>query len=211
MFNLKSTLCGALLVAPLLFSGCYPEKPGSISEYDIVYTDRSPSFDFKAANTYSLPDSIVLITGDLAEGDTPTMVKPLYADQILDRIRQNMNSRGWTEVAVSADPDVRLLPSAIKTKNVNVYSYYGGYWGWYYPYYGWGWYYPGYYPTYTSYTSGTLVLQMTDPNNISAANNIPVVWIAVLDGLLEGSTTNVLTRMLTNVDQAFAQSDYLKH
>ena len=69
MFNLKSTLCGALLVAPLLFSGCYPEKPGSISEYDIVYTVRSPSFDFKAANTYSLPDSIVLITGDLAEGD----------------------------------------------------------------------------------------------------------------------------------------------
>lgn len=210
MSHLKRSLPGALLLAPLLFAGCYPETPTTINEYDLVYTDHSPSFDFQGASTYALSDSVVKVTGDLSEGEAPEMVDAVYGDQIIDRIRQNMNARGWTEVAATADPDVIILPSAITTTTVNVYSYYGGYWGWYYPYYGYGWYYPGYYPTYTSYTSGTLLIQMTDPNNISTSDNIPVVWVGILNGVLEGSQSSIVSRVLTNIDQAFTQSDYLK-
>ena len=82
------------------------------------------------------------------------------------------------------------------------------YWGWYYPYSYWGWYYP--YPIYGgSYTSGSLFVQLTYPDGITAADNIPVVWSCVFNGLLEGSTDSVNQRITTGVNQAFQQSPYL--
>lgn len=208
---LKRNIPVALALGALLFTGCYPDGADYISDYDLVYTNYSPSFNFKAATTYSIPDSIPLVTGDLAEGETPDFVNAQYSDVILDRVRQNMNSRGWQEVEVGQEPDVVMLASAIKSENVSYYYYYGGYWGWYYPYYGYGWYYPGYYPTYTSYTSGSLVLQMVVPDEPSATDNIPVMWVAVLNSVLEGSSLDLIDRLETNVDQAFTQSEYLKH
>ena len=106
------------------------------------------------------------------------------------------------------EPDVVLLPAAITQENV---SYYANYWGWYYPSYGYGWYYPGYYPTYTSYTSGSLILQMTLPDETNLSNNTPVVWFAVVNSILEGSSLDIVTRLERNIDQAFTQSEYLKH
>lgn len=206
----KSAYSLLLLAAPVLFSGCYPETPDYINEYDLVYTDYSPDFDFKAQNTYALPDSVVIIDGDLAEGELPSKVDPFYGDQILSEIRANMNNYGWTEVEDADSADVVILPSAIKTLNVDAYYYYGGYWGWYYPYYGYGWYYPGYYPTYTSYTTGSLIIQMTVPRDLSPTENVPVPWIGVINGLLEGSDASIVDRLLTNIDQAFKQSTYLQ-
>lgn len=204
-------LLGLLPLASILFAGCYPETPESISEYDVVYTNYSPTYDFTNARTYSLPDSVVLISGNLANGELPECMNPIYGDQILTRIRQNLNSSGWTEVNEVDSADVIVLPSVISSEVVSVYNYGWGYWGWYYPYYGAGWYYPGYYPTYTSYTSGTLLMQMTDPSRISAANDVPVVWLAILNGVLEGSTADLANRTLKSIDQSFTQSEYLKH
>ncbi|HRH69463.1 MAG TPA: DUF4136 domain-containing protein [Flavobacteriales bacterium] len=193
-----------------LLSGCYPGGPEYIDEYDLVYTDYSSTVDFKAKNTYSLPDSVIKLSGDLVEGERPEMVSPVYANEILGKIRDNMNSYGWTEVDATESPDVVILPSAIVVTNTTVY-YPGYYWGWYYPYYGYGWYYPGYYPpTVTSYTTGSLFIQMTNPNEPGATDNIPVEWIAVFNGLLEGSTSGLVTRIDRAVDQAFKQSPYLK-
>lgn len=204
----RKILGASMLTAAVFLTGCYPDSPDTLSEYDLVYTDRSPSFDFAAATTYSLPDSVVLITGNVAEGELPDMVNPVYGDVIIDRIRQNMNSRGWQEVVEADGPDVILLPSVLKTTNVDVYYGYGGYWGWYYPY--GGWYYPGYYPTYTSYTTGSLFLQLNVPGETSPTNNTPVVWLGVINGLLEGSQADITQRTINNIDQAFTQSDYLK-
>jgi hypothetical protein len=206
----KSAYSLLLLAAPVLFSGCYPETPDYINEYDLVYTNYSPDFDFQAQNTYALPDSVVIITGDLAEGELPSMVDPYYGNKIIAQIRANMNSYGWTEVEDADSADVVILPSAMKTLNVDAYYYYGGYWGWYYPYYGYGWYYPGYYPTYTSYTTGSLIIQMTVPRDLSPTENVPVPWIGVINGLLEGSDASIADRIETNIDQAFKQSTYLQ-
>jgi hypothetical protein len=193
MFHLKRSLPGSLLLAVLLFTGCYPETPDYIEEYDLIYTDRSPTFDFQAANTYALPDSVVLITGNLDDGELPEMVNAQYGDLIIQQIRDNMDSRGWTEVAATAEPDVVIL-----------------YWGWYYPYYGYG--YGGYYPTYaTSYETGTLFMQMNDPSDISGTGSVPIVWMGVINGLVEGSQASINERVLTDIDQAFAQSEYLNH
>lgn len=202
----------AVAAVPLLFMGCYPEQPEYINEYNLVYTNHSPDMDFGALNTYALPDSVVIISGDLDEGETPEMVDPFYGDKIVSRIRQNMNGLGWVEVTDSAQADVIILPSAMKTLNIDTYYYYWGYWGWYYPGYypGWGWYYPGYVPTYTSYTTGSLIMQMTVRGDLSPAGNVSVPWVAVINGLLEGSDASIADRVTTNIDQAFKQSEYLK-
>lgn len=201
---------GAALL-PLLLAGCYPEQPEYINEYDLVYTNYAPEFDFQAPNTYALPDSVVILgTGDPENGELPTMVDPFFGNRILAQIRANMSAYGWSEVSDPDSADVVLLPSAVKTLNIDAYYYYGGYWGWYYPYWGYGWYYPGYFPTYTSYTTGSLILQMNVPKDVSPAENVPVVWVGVINGLLEGSDASIADRITANIDQAFKQSEHLK-
>ncbi len=205
MSYLRKFLPGAVLLAPLLFAGCYPQTPDYIEEYDIIFTDYQPEFDFKSALTYSVPDSVVLITGDLGQGEEPEMLDPYYGDLIVAQIRENMDARGWTEVAATANPDVILLPSVNKTTYSYTY-YYGGYWGWYYPYYGYGYGYPTYT---TTYQTGTLLIQMNDPNETSGTGNVPIVWISAINGLAEGSQASITNRILSYIDQAFVQSEYL--
>jgi len=90
------------------------------------------------------------------------------------------------------------------------------YWGWY-P--GWGYYPPAWgpgwgwgYPTdviCTTYNTGTLVVSMTEPND-AKENTLPVAWVGILNGLLEGTTTDIGNRITTNINQMFVQSPYLK-
>ena len=208
----SSRNCSVPLLGLFLLAGCYPHSAEYVDEYNLVYTNYSTKFDFKAHQTYALPDSVMKITGSVWNGGQIQYVDQLAGDAILNRIRQNMDSRGWTEDVEANSPDVILLPSAITTTTIDY--YYGGYWGWYYPGYspGGGWYYPGYYPaTLTSYTSGTLMIQMTDPNEISSTHDRPVEWLALVNGLLEGSSSTLLNSINTTVDQAFTQSPYLTH
>ena len=125
-----------------------------------------------------------------------------------------MTDYGWTLVDKNSSPDVILLVSSITT--TNVYWYYDwGYWGWYYPGWnpGWGWYYPGYYPPYvTGYKSGSVFTQMVDAKATAAGvDNVPVVWSCIFNGLAEGGTSSIATRVQTGIDKAFVQSPYLKH
>ncbi|MEX1132533.1 MAG: DUF4136 domain-containing protein [Flavobacteriales bacterium] len=205
----RRSLIGTLATVALLGTGCYPEQPTDITSFDLVFTASSPSFDFANALTYAIPDSVVLVTGNLTEGELPEMVDPLYGDQIIDRIRRNMDSRGWSEVNAADSPDVIFLPAVSKTENVTVYNW--GYWGWYYPYApGWGWYYPGYVPSYSSYTSGSLIMLMNVPADVSASNNVPIVWVGLVNGLLEGTSSTLLDRIESTIDEAFEQSPVLK-
>jgi hypothetical protein len=107
-----------------------------------------------------------------------------------------------------------IVPSGIISKNVSVYYWYPypGYgWGWGYPGYGWG--YPGYYPPvpyYSSYTTGTLRMEMFNPNDIRVVKGDtinPVYWTAGINGILSSNTT---TRITSTIDQAFKQSPYLQ-
>jgi hypothetical protein len=122
-----------------------------------------------------------------------------------------MLDRGYREVDKSANPDLIILPAVFQTDNL-FYYYDWWYWSWYYPGWipGWGWYYPGYYPpTVVNIRTGSLMLQMTDPNNLSATEKIPVIWSGVINGLLEGNVDQVGSRIAKTIDQAFDQSPYI--
>ena len=150
-----------------------------------------------------MPDKIVKITGELQTGGTPEFMNLNYSNQIYSRIRANMSALGYSEVTDTTKADFFILPAALEVTNVS-YSYWGDYYGWYY---GYGYYYP--YPVVTSYTTGTVMINLVERNTSSPTNKNMVPWIALINGLLEGTSTDYLTRINTTVDQAFKQSDYL--
>jgi len=191
----------ALYLIGILFLmvSCYPGEIESYDETDLVFTNYVESFDFASKGTYSMPDKIVKVTGNLAEGQEPEYVDPGYATVILGKIESNMTALGWTRVDDPGEADLTLFP-AVWTNTTVVYWY--DYWCWYYYYYcGWGWYYP----SYSTYTTGTLIMgliaageEYVEPSN---------VWTGAVNGLLSG--TYDVSRVNNAIDQAFKQSPYL--
>ena len=172
---------------------------------DLVYTNYDPSTDFTAKHTYAIPDKIMKIDDNLINGGDPNFVKEPYATQLLEKIKLNMADKGWTLVSKTSNPDVLLAPVAYEL--TTTYYYGGGYWDWWYG--GWyGWYYP--YPVTTSYSTGSLIVTMLDPKNLSPDDKMRAVWGFIVNGLLEGTNADFVNRYTKGVNQAFTQSPYLK-
>jgi hypothetical protein len=189
----------------VLLTQCYPEGPQYVDEMDLVYTNYDPSTDFTTKHTYAIPDKIMKIDNDLINGGDPNFVKEPYATQLLEKIKLNMADKGWTLVSKTSNPDVLLAPVAYEL--TTTYYYGGGYWDWWYG--GWyGWYYP--YPVTTSYSTGSLIVTMLDPKNLSPDDKMRAVWGFIVNGLLEGTNADFVNRYTKGVNQAFTQSPYLK-
>jgi hypothetical protein len=184
----------------VLLGSCYPEGMEYYEDSDIVYTNYDDQFNFANQGTYSIPDKIVKLEGDLGDGEAPEFVKEPYNTQMLERIKSNMETLGWEETEDPASADLVLFP-AVWT-NTTIYYWYD-YWCWYNPYYcGWGWGYP----TVSSYTTGTLLMTLTvDGEDYIEPSR---VWTAAVNGLVSGSFN--ASRVNKAIDQAFAQSSYLK-
>jgi hypothetical protein len=189
-----------------IVTGCYPNGPEYVNDLDLVVTRFDKTFDFKDVDTYAIPSDVIKITGNLVKGEEIQFVDDEYAQIILEAVRDNLESYGWEEVDASI-ADVVIFPTAMSSTTI-VWYYDWWYWDWWYPWDYWGWYYP--YDIYGgSYTSGSVFLQMTYREGQTAIGNLPVPWAAVLNGLLEGSTNDVESRIERGIDQAFKQSPYL--
>jgi len=185
--------------------GCYPAGPEYVEDLDVVSSTHDEVYDFKGKATYSMPDKIVTDV-KIDKGDTTYVyMKDEFAKKLLDRIKLNMKDLGWGDpIPKENNPDVLLTPAAISTT-----TYFYSYWydWWYYGYGGyWGWYYPPYY-TVSSYTTGTFIMTISDPNVDNPINKSPAVWIGAANGLLTYEFDE--NRVYKGIDQAFAQSPYL--
>lgn len=194
------------LLAVFFLAGCYPGGAEFTSDYDVAYTNYNDTFNFKAFNTYAMPDQIVIDVQITNGGDTIyEYMKPIYADPILNRIASNMSSYGWTRVDISENPDLILSPAAVSSTTY-FYSYWYCWWyGGYFP--GWGWYYPPYWNV-TSVTTGSMIMNLSDPNADSPINRSPAAWLGIVNGVLNNSAN--ISRALEGIDQTFTQSPYLK-
>ena len=194
----------AAILSGLFLWGCYPNGPSYTEDLDVVITHHNPDYDFAAKNTYAMPDSIVIITGNVQEGQRPEYIKDIYADKILQHIADNMESLGWTRVDGEASPDVVLLPAAWETTTITYYyDYWYWWWGGYYPYY------PYYPPVYSySYTTGTLLMNIEDPTQTGTNGNMIQQWTGALNGVMNDVYNDARISKLIN--QAFDQSQYLK-
>lgn len=191
----------------ILLWGCYPDGPEYVDELDVILTNFK-EYDFQAKATYAMPDRIVKITGNIEEGEDPEFIPDATATAILQMIEINMTDLGWQRVGVDEDPDLLLAPGAWETTNIFYwYDYWYWWYGGYYP--GWGCCY-GYYPpvSVSSYTTGTLVMALIDPDIISGSGYPISQWTGAINGVLSGVFDP--TRVSRAVDQAFEQSPYLK-
>jgi hypothetical protein len=193
----------SLTAVAFLLTQCYPDGPTYVDELDIVYSTYDPTYDFTIKHTFAIPDSIMKIDDKLIAGGNPDFVKDQFARVMLDRIILNMENAGWERVAKDKDPDVLLFPSAYEI-TTTVYDF-GTYWNWWYP--GGGWFYP--FPV-ASFTTGSLIVDMIDPHQLSADDRPLVAWLFFVNGLLQGNTANFNPRVTSAIDQAFIQSPYLK-
>jgi hypothetical protein len=199
------------LFSALLLASCYPGGPDYAEELDVVLTHHSDTYDFGTKTTYSMPDRIVKITGNLQEGDAPSFIPDATAALILAQIEENMTALGYERVSlVSEGADLLLLPASWETTTI---SYWYDYWGWwyggYYPGWGWGGYYPYYPPvSVTAYTTGTLMMNLIDKTEYGANGNPITQWSGIINGVLTNSYD--ATRINEAIDKAFAISPYLK-
>ncbi len=214
-------LHGIILLIPLigLLSGCYPDKLDYVDEYDLAGTLYDEGADFQSYATFHVVDTVIHLTED--GKDDPNLNRE-HDEFILETIRQNMLDYGYTQVA-SPDslnrPDVELLVQVTSQDFYTYYSYWYNYWGWY-P--GWGWWYPpgwgGWYPGYpwypgyiSSYSTGTLIVEMLDTEIQPEPLDRPgMVWAGVINGLLSGNVQNTRARLDKQLNQLFVQSPYLK-
>lgn len=190
----------------LILGGCYPGGAEYAEDTDVVYTTYDEEYDFSSKGTFAMPDKIVTDV-KIDDGDTAYVyMKEIFATPILAAIESNMESYGWSRVGVHQNPDVILTPAGIESTTF-FYSYWYDWWyyGW-----GWGWYYPPYYPVVSSYTTGTLIMTISDPSMAedSPINKSPTVWFSAASGLVSGAYD--ISRVTESIDQSFHQSPYLQ-
>jgi hypothetical protein len=203
----------------LALSGCYPDGVETTSDTDLVYTNYDPEYNFDSVQTYYLGDSLRHIVDVGETADTK------YDAYILGEIKSNLDALGWVEfdlndtIIPGNKPDVVVVSALMILTTYDVYYYpYWGY-GWYWKgtgnlnYYGYDWYYPwyGYGGSYvTSYSTGTVVILMFDPELIDNENErIKLNWAGILNGIAGYGVSDAQPRIKRGIEQAFKQSPYL--
>lgn len=212
----------ALLGFLFLLNGCYPNGGEEVEDFDLVATTYDQNFNFAGVRTYYIIDSLVNITEPENRTSGLSGLSRTQDNLIIDQVVSNLNSLGYTRITTldpAVKPDVLVTTAAWSATNTNYYyDYWMDYWGWWggwdpwYPSYGYG---SGYYPYSTvrsvSYSTGSVIIEMSDPNAPPTTNSrFPMVWTASLNGLLSGSNANDQARLTNAINQAFRQSPYLQ-
>ena len=202
MRKLKSLFI--LAFAGLALQACYPGGPEYVEDYDMIFATNADNYDYSKNKTYVMPDTIV----DISDPDDPNTppssgVSPRV---VLEEIAQNMTKYGYTRLHVDSvfSADVVVVAQRLLTNNT---AYV---WNPWYPCYYCGWYPPSY--SSYNYQTGTLYVTMIDVAESDTAHSglTKYVWDAGINGLLNGSTSNIQRRTTEGVDQMFTQSPYLK-
>jgi hypothetical protein len=197
---MKTNLLTIIALGMLALTSCtkYPPDSERVLEDLAVYTQVDVTANFNNYKTFAINPTVTYINGS----DT-TFEQNENTTALVDRIILNMTNRGFTQVAATADFDLGINLTALKNTTTTVYyPYYPPYWG----YSGYGYYYP-YYPTYvTSYSTGTVIIDLADFYS-PKGEKIMVIWNAFIRGLL--TDTHTQSDMMESVDQAFAQTPSL--
>jgi len=201
----------SLLTAALLATSCESSDLVATGTSGSVITIVDDGAALNSARTFALPDTIVRLP---ASGGG---IEHEASQAIVTRVRDHLVRFGWVDVTTvhGAQPDVVVLIAAAERVQTSVaYVDWFGAWG-YLPYWGpsvnsasvWG--VPsGAIPF--AYEVGTILITMLDLREQRGNTDaIPLLWAAGLDGVVT-TPTNTLSRAMLGVDQAFAQSPYLR-
>jgi hypothetical protein len=193
-----------LVAVVVIMVQCEPQ-PDDLKLFDeyVVSTNYNKTVDFNSYATYSIKsDTIGLISNNI--NDDTIIVGTNYARPVVQQVRSNLDSRGFTEVAPDENPDLAI--NIYIVKNLNIYQQYNP--GYYYPSYsGYYNYYYGY-PGVTTYVSNTgiLVVELVDLKNI-VGGQVKIIWNAQMGDVF--SSIDLNKQSMDAIDQAFAQSPFI--
>lgn len=198
----------------LLAVACHkePSPQDGDNEY-LVYTSPSKNVNFAQFQTFDLADSLLII----GQSDKPVYSQSNEALALIQAVRTNMEKLGYIYTPANPDADLGIqMTYVIKTEKYVQY-YNDPYWWLDYPgywpsgYWGnWtGFYYP--YPVTYTYTTNALITDMVNlTNEVQEGEALEVVWTSYIGGPAGSSVQSDVNRMKASIDQAFAQSPYLK-
>jgi hypothetical protein len=201
-------LMSAMLGLAVSISSCSKDPLKNMTEEEsrIYVTNRADSVDFTSYKTFSIADSVAVISNSgYSERALTDYDKKLIAD-----VSAGMAAKGYTLVGNTAKPDLAINLTRIDNTYSAVY-YDPGYWsgigGYYDPYYwgypGYGYYFPSYYQVYQKERAVSIdLVDLKHPKN----NELVAIWNAMLRGEGVWNINNVDTM----VSAVFAQSTYLK-
>ncbi len=191
-------------------SSCTKDPMNNLTEEEsrIYISNRDSSIKFGNYKTYSISDSVFVVDNNQSAGQQATAADV----QALAAVRSALESRGYVRVNRSQSPDLGINVSRLyntTTNLVNMNDYWGGYGGYYDPYYwgysGYGYGYPSAYGFVES-TEAMLSVDILDLKNAPASRTIRVIW----NGLIRGSGTFGSNALTTGIQALFQQSPYLK-
>lgn len=200
--------------AVLLLAACHkePYPQDSDKEY-LVYTSPGKDVNFKNYKTFDIADSLLVI----GEKDKPVYSQSQSALALIQAYRINMEKAGFIYTPSNPDADLGVqLTYVIKTERYVKY-YDDPYWWLDYPgywpagYWGsWtGYYYPR--PVVYTYTSNALLADIVNlTGEQEEGKPLEVLWTSYIGGPASSSLQQDVQRLTSAVDQAFAQSPYLK-
>lgn len=198
------------LTSVALLSSCTKDPMSNLSEEEsrIYITNKNNSADFSTYKTYSIPDSVYVVSNNQFQGGQAST----WDLQALGAVRNALESRGYVRVSRSQSPDLGINVSRLYNTTTNVVdmqNYWGGYGGYYDPYYwgygGYGYGYPSYYALVES-TEALMSVEILDLKNASANRTINLIW----NGVIRGSGVFTSNAVTSGVQALFQQSPYIK-
>ncbi len=198
----------AFMMLAIVLVGCSKDPLRDMTEEEsrIYITNRDSTVNFSSYKTFSISDSVAVISNNQLAGRERTQ----FDQQVVDAISAAMSNKGYTLVDRNANPDLGINVSRLYNSSTGVISY-PNYWGGYYDYYDpfyWG--YPGYgyaFPNYGVYqiTEGALSIDILEFTDADQSKTINGVW----NGLVRGSGVFVTSNAANHVKALFDQSPYL--
>lgn len=201
-----------LLSLSILFtmSSCTKDPIKNMNEEEsrIYITNRDSTANFNNYKTYSIVDSVSLIEDKRFAGRESTE----WDRQVINAVQTTLNARGFVKVDRGQNPDLGINVSKVystTTSLVDFSAYWGGYGGYYDPYYwgygGYGYYFPPAYGLYQT-TEAALSIDILDLKNASNSQTIRGVW----NGLVRGEGIFEASNVQSQIQALFDQSPYLK-
>ena len=204
-----------LLISAVILSAvsCHKEPyTDSDNEY-LVYTTPGKDVNFTSYRTFDLADSLLII----GQSKDPQYSQSDNSLALIQQVRTGMENMGYIYTPDNPDADLGIqLTFVVKTERYVQY-YNDPYWWLDYPGYWsagfWGNYTGFYYryPVSYTYSTNSLMIDMVNLTTPKTGNEaLEVVWSAFIGGPAGFGPVSDLTKMKISIDQAFAQSPYLK-
>ncbi len=195
----------------LILSSCTKDPIRNLSDDEsrIYITNYDSTAQFGAFKTFSISDSVAVISNGELKEKTQTDADAA----LISAVKDNMQQRGYQLVDKNNNPDLGISVNKIISTQTGIMSY-PSYWGYYNTYwdpYYWGYGGYDYYFPYSSYAvyqikEGALSIDMVDLKDVNANKEIKGIW----NGLIRGEAIFNSANAASQIKALFDQSPYIK-